>query len=218
MILTVMIFKSDIDKAHIAKMPIVRFEGRIIVIQTAKEAARAVSYLETFPIIGIDTETRPSFFKGKMNSVALLQASTEDTCFLFRLNSIGLTPEIIRLLQGERPVKVGLSLKDDFCRLHDRGRFKQRGYIELQEYVAKLGFEAMSLQKICALVLGRRLSKAQRLSNWEADVLTDSQKNYAATDAWICVEIYNRLEKLRNAGELIVEPTVKNEKNERMKK
>lgn len=203
-----MTLKSNIDKALIADMPVIQFGGRIIVVQTAEEAARAVSYLETFPLIGIDTETRPSFAKGKMNSVALLQVSTEDTCFLFRLNTIGLTPEIIRLMQDEQPVKVGLSLKDDFSRLRGRGRFEQHGIIELQEYVAKLGIEAMSLQKICALVFERKLSKAQRLSNWEADVLTDTQKIYAATDAWICVQIYNRLEALRRAGKLTVEQVV----------
>lgn len=201
-----MIIKSNIDKALIADLPVIQFEGRIIVVQTPEEAARAVSYLETFPLIGIDTETRPSFAKGKMNPVALLQVSTVDTCFLFRLNNIGLTPEISRLMQDESPLKVGLSLKDDFCRLHGRGHFEQHGYIELQDYVADLGIEAMSLQKICALVFERKLSKAQRLSNWEADVLTDAQKVYAATDAWICVQIYRRLEELKEAGELIIEP------------
>ena len=200
-----MTLKSNIDKALIADLPVIQFDGRIIVVQTAEEAARAVSYLETFPLIGIDTETRPSFAKGKMNPVALLQVSTEDTCFLFRLNSIGLPPEIARLMQEEHPVKVGLSLKDDFSRLRGRGSFEQHGYIELQDYVASLGIEAMSLQKICALVFGRKLSKAQRLTNWEADVLTDAQKTYAATDAWICVQIYKRLEELQHAGELFVE-------------
>ena len=202
-----MIIKSNIDKALIADMPVIQFDGRIIVIQTAEEAAKAVRYLETFPLIGIDTETRPSFAKGRMNPVALLQVSTEDTCFLFRLSSIGLTSDIARLMQEEKPVKVGLSLKDDFCRLHGRGNFVQHGYIELQDYVARLGIEAMSLQKICALVFGRKLSKAQRLTNWEADVLTDAQKVYAATDAWICVQIYQRLEELRTTGQLTVEPT-----------
>lgn len=206
-----MILKSNIDKALIADLPIIQFDGRIIVVQTAEEAARAVSYLETFPIIGIDTETRPSFAKGKSNPVALLQVSTNDTCFLFRLNTIGLTPDIARLMQEEHPVKVGLSLKDDFSRLHGRGRFEQHGYVELQDYVATLGIEAMSLQKICALVFGRKLSKAQRLTNWEADVLTDAQKVYAATDAWICVQLYNRLEELRASGVLIVEKVEKEE-------
>lgn len=202
-----MTLQKNIDKAQISELPTVSFDGRIIVIQSSSEAEKAFRYLASQTLVGIDTETRPAFAKGQAFGVSLLQVSTTDTCFLFRLNLIGMTQGVRDFLQSEHTVKVGLSLKDDFDRLHRKGDFKARGYVELQDYVSRLGIEAQSLQKIYALVFGRRISKSQRLSNWEADVLTDAQKAYAATDAWACLTLYNRLEELKANNQLIIEDT-----------
>ena len=198
--------KNNIAKAEIAQMESELFEGRIIVIHSAADVAKAVSYLKGFPIVGIDTETRPSFAKGKTYDVSLLQLSTEDTCFLFRLNYIGMPKELVDLLQDGRQLKVGLSLRDDLQSLRRKQDFEPRGFLDLQHYVKEMGIEAQSLQKIYALLYGKKISKAQRLTNWEADVLTDRQKGYAATDAWACVRIYKYMEELkRGQGFRIVE-------------
>ena len=198
--------KSNIAKADIAQMESELFGGRIIVIHSAADVAKAVNYLKGYPIVGIDTETRPSFAKGKTYEVSLLQLSTEDTCFLFRLNYVGMPKELVDLLQDGRQLKVGLSLRDDLQSLKRKQDFEPRGFLDLQHYVKEMGIEAQSLQKIYALLFGKKISKAQRLTNWEADVLTDRQKGYAATDAWACVRIYNYLEELkRGQGFQIVE-------------
>ena len=188
---------SNIAKADIAQMPTELFDGRIIVIHSAADVEKAVNYLKGFPILGIDTETRPSFAKGKTYGVALMQVSTEDTCFLFRLNYIGMPDALVDLLQDSRQLKIGLSLRDDIQRLQAKHRFEPRGFLDLQNYVKEIGIEAQSLQKIYALLFGKKISKSQRLTNWEADVLTDRQKGYAATDAWACVRIYKYLEELK---------------------
>lgn len=190
--------KSNIAKADIAQMPSELFGGRIIVIHSVSDVAKAVNYLKGFPIVGIDTETRPSFAKGKTYEVSLLQLSTEDTCFLFRLNYIGMPKALVDLLQDGRQLKVGLSLRDDIQNLHRKHQFEPRGFLDLQHYVKEMGIEAQSLQKIYALLFGKKISKSQRLTNWEADVLTDRQKGYAATDAWACVRIYKYLEELKH--------------------
>lgn len=187
---------SNIAKADIAQMPADLFTGRIIVIHSAADVEKAVRYLKGFPVLGIDTETRPSFAKGKTYEVALMQVSTEDTCFLFRLNYIGMPDALIELLQSNQ-LKVGLSLKDDIHSLHRKHSFEPRGFLDLQGYVKEMGIEAQSLQKIYALLFGMKISKSQRLTNWEADVLTDRQKGYAATDAWACIRIYKYLEELK---------------------
>lgn len=207
------VLKSNIDKACIADMEMAQFEGRVIVVQSVGEAEKAMAYLATCPLVGIDTETRPAFAKGQHNMVALLQVSTDDTCFLFRLNMIGFPPCMKSFFESETTVKVGLSLKDDFDRLHKKGKFEQKNYVELQEYVAHMGIEAQSLQKIYALLFGRRISKSQRLTNWEADVLTDAQKVYAATDAWACVKMYRRLEEI-TAGEYTIDTETKEGQSE----
>lgn len=188
---------SNIAKADIAQLPVELFDGRIIVIHSAADVEKAVSYLKGQPILGIDTETRPSFAKGRTYEVALMQVSTEDTCFLFRLNYIGMPDALVDLLQDGRQLKVGLSLRDDIQRLQAKHQFEPRGFLDLQHYVKELGIEAQSLQKIYALLFGAKISKSQRLTNWEADVLTDRQKAYAATDAWACVRIYKHLEELK---------------------
>lgn len=199
--------KSNIDKSEIAGMEVSAFGGRIIVVQSATEAEKAVAYLNGQPYVGIDTETRPSFRRGQSFGVSLLQISTTDTCFLFRLNRTGFTEGMRRFFQSSSPLKIGLSLRDDFSRLHSAGDFEPRGYVELQQCVAQMGFEAQSLQKIFAILFERRISKSQRLSNWEADVLTDSQKLYAATDAWACILIFEELKRLKKEGYELLSPT-----------
>lgn len=187
-------------------MPKVQFAGRIFIIYTEEEARKAVAYLNKYPIVGVDTETRPSFRKGANHKVALLQIATEDTCFLFRLNLLGLPDFLEDFLQND-VLKVGLSLKDDFAMLRkrNRGDLREGNWVELQDYVPLFGIEEKSLQKVYALLFGKKISKSQRLSNWEADVLTEAQQLYAATDAWACVMIYNYLEQLRSSGDFRVE-------------
>ena len=182
-------------------MPKVLFPGRIFVVYTESDAEKAVAYLKDQRIVGVDTETRPSFKRGTTHKVALLQISTQDTCFLFRLNRVGMPDSLQEFLMSDT-LKIGLSLKDDFNSLRKRqDMHPDRGnWIELQEYVGKFGIEDRSLQKIYANLFGEKISKNQRLSNWEADVLSEGQKLYAATDAWACVEIYNCLSELESTG------------------
>ena len=177
-------------------MPNVHFEGRIIVIDTVSDAEKAVKALSGEKIIGIDTETRPAFRKGVYHPVSLLQLSTADTCFLFRLCRIGLPATVIELLENKKIIKVGLSLHDDYQALVKRNRFTPGSFIDLQKHVIDFGIEEMSLQKIYAIIFGQRISKNQQLSNWDSDILTDKQKIYAATDAWACLKIYNHLEQI----------------------
>lgn len=174
-------------------MPTERFEGRIIVIQTEKDAEKATIYLNQQTAIGFDTETRPAFRKGVSHQIALMQLSTDDTCFLFRLNIIGLPDCLADILVNPAIEKIGLSLRDDFSAIHKRKPLVPANFIELQSYVKNYGIEDNGLQRIYGILFGKRISKGQRLSNWEADVLSDAQKMYAAIDAWACLRIFNEL-------------------------
>lgn len=208
-----MIVRRSIDKDELKELPKTVFPGRIYVVQSETEADKAVAYLKSRPAIGIDSETRPSFTKGQSHKVALLQISSEECCFLFRLNMTGLTKSLIELLENPDVIKIGLSLKDDFMMLHKRASFHQQGCVELQDYVRQFGIQDKSLQKIYAILFKEKISKSQRLSNWEADVLTDRQKQYAATDAWACLNIYNLLQELKRTGNYETAPEEKNEEN-----
>lgn len=190
------IIYNKFEKELIGSLPVVQFEGRIVVVISEGEARRAVDFLLAQPLLGFDTETRPSFKRGFQHSAALLQVSTEDICFLFRLNYLGLTPDIIRLLEDTSVAKVGLSWHDDLNGLHKLGDFKAGRFIDIQNLVGEVGIEDLSLQKLYANLFGQKISKRQQLSNWEADVLTDKQKLYAATDAWACIGIYKEIMRL----------------------
>jgi len=201
------VIKDKYDKKLIGSLPRVQFEGRIILIINEKDSKKAVDYLLTQEILGLDTETRPSFKKGMSHKVALLQVSTEDTCFLFRLNRIGMTESIKRLLEDCTVPKVGLSLHDDLRMLSHRGEFTPGKYIEIQKEVKDLGIEDLSLQKIYANIFSQKIAKNQQLSNWEADSLTEAQQIYAATDAWACIQIHKELTRLKEEGDFILEKT-----------
>jgi ribonuclease D len=195
----------------------VEFPGRVFVIYTEDEARKAVEYLSTQRIVGVDTETRPSFKRGQMHKVALLQVSTLDTCFLFRLNRIGM-PEALQDFLVSDTLKVGLSLKDDFMMLRRRKDMHPDAgnWIDLQDYVPRFGIVDKSLQRIYANLFGEKISKNQRLSNWEAEVLTEAQQLYAAIDAWACVRIYNLLQGLERTGdyELIMNQPIPDKTND----
>ena len=201
------------DKAQISSLPVAQFPGRIIVILTPGETEKAVRYLSSQPILGFDTETRPSFKRGHQHKVSLLQVSTPDTCFLFRLNHTGLTPALINLLEDRTVKKIGLSWHDDVNSLNKIGEFKTGSFIDIQDLVRELGIEDLSLQKLYANLFNQKISKRQQLSNWEADILSDKQKMYAATDAWACIMIYEEIIRLKESGdyELIIKEEQNNE-------
>jgi len=205
------IIYNKYEKERISGLPVEEFKGRIVVILTPGETERAVRYLLSQKILGFDTETRPSFKKGHQHKVSLLQVSTEDTCFLFRLNHTGLTDALIDLLEDTTVTKVGLSWHDDLYSLHKLGDFNPGLFIDIQEHVREIGIEDMSLQKLYANLFGKKISKRQQLSNWENDMLNDRQKHYAATDAWACIQLYKELVRLRDTNDYQLIVTEKHE-------
>lgn len=190
------LIQNKVDKKTIAEFPKVSFPGKIIVVLSEVEAERAVDYLLTQPVLGFDTETRPSFKKGVHHKCSLLQVSTADCCFLFRLNYIGLCPAIKRLLEDKTVTKVGLAWSNDAHGLHELGDFDMGTFVDLQDMARKIGIVDQSLMKLYANVFGERISKREQLTNWERDVLEDSQKRYAAIDAWACVRLYCEFKRM----------------------
>jgi len=183
----------SITREEIATFDTEEFYGRIFVVDTPEQAEQAVKYLSGFANLGFDTETRPTFTKGNLNSVALIQLATDKRCYLFRLNRIGFSSSLIQLLSDANIQKIGLSLKDDFNSMRRSMKFVPQGFIDLQKIVSNYNIADISLQKIYAILFHKRISKSQRLSNWEAETLSDAQKKYAALDAWACLKIYEKI-------------------------
>lgn len=187
---------NKFDKATINALPLVEYPHKINVILNEYEAERAVEHLLTCDILGVDTETKPAFRRGQNHKVALLQVATRDQCFLFRLNHLGMPQSLIKLLSNRMVPMVGLSWHDDIISLHRRAEFTPGWFIDIQDIIGNLGIEDKSLQKLYANLFGEKISKRQRLTNWEADVLTDKQKEYAAIDAWACINLYDEIMRL----------------------
>ena len=187
----------SITKEEISTLPVEEFPGRIIVIDTLKDTEKALFYLSQFNKVGFDTETRPNFKKGCNHKISLMQISTDEVCFLFRLNKIDIPPLLADFLASEQILKIGVSLKDDFWAIRRRKEIELANFFDLQRYVGQFGIEDVSLQKIYAILFKKKITKGQRLSNWEAAEFTEAQKKYAALDAWACLKIYNQLTEIR---------------------
>lgn len=190
-------YARRISKEELEALPVVAFAGNVVVINTVAEAEAAVLALRASGcIIGFDTETRPAFQRGVFYKVALLQLSAGNTCYLFRLCKIKTLDPVRGLLEDPDVVKVGLSTHDDFANLRKWGELEPKGFIELQHLVTRYGIEDISLAKIYGILFRKKISKRQRLTNWESDPLTDKQIAYAALDAVACVEIYEELSRM----------------------
>jgi hypothetical protein len=211
------ILYSKFDKEAIHELPQVLFTGRIIVITSEKKAEKAVDFLLKQSILGVDTETRPVFRKGQSYKVSLLQVATHDTCFLFRLNILGITPSIKRLLENTETKMIGLSWHDDLLALHKRSDFKKGNFIDLQDIIGDLGIKDLSLQKLYANIFRQKISKRQRLTNWNNETLSEKQKQYAATDAWACIQLYEEIMRLKVSGDYQLVQVEEESKNNEVK-
>ena len=186
-------FTDKISNEETAALPAIEFKGEIRIIEHERDIVPACKFLMKQAVVGFDTETRPSFRPGVTFRVSLLQLSTPTVCYLFRLNKIPLAKPILQLLESSDVLKIGADVAGDLRSLRQIRHFRDAGFVDLQTIAPQWGIGEKSLRKLSAIVLGRRVSKAQRLSNWEAATLTDKQQLYAATDAWVCTRIYEQL-------------------------
>ena len=186
-------YQNEISKEEVAALELIRYEGPICVIDSMEAFEQEIERIEQEPVLGFDTETRPSFKKGKVYPTSLIQISSLEQSWILRVNRIGYPKRLLKLLSGEIPLKIGLGLQDDLRKLRADFQFEPHGFLDLQNYVAAFRIDEKGLKKISGIVLNRRISKSQQVSNWDADVLSEAQLRYAATDAWICLMIYNSL-------------------------
>jgi len=191
-------YPAKIDKDIVRELPVAQTDCEIEVIDSANEVATAVDCLMQEEVVGFDTETKPSFTHGKSNKIALMQISTAKKCFLFRLQMIGKSEALKNFLENEKIKKIGLALHGDLRNLRVWDKFTPKNFIDLQKIVIQYGIEELGLQRIYAIIFGKKISKSQQLSNWEAKILNQAQQIYAATDAWACREIYLKLIENKN--------------------
>lgn len=187
------VFQNNISAYEIQNYDLCWFKGRIVMVDNMTVFKSVMPGLFKEKYLGFDTETKPSFRKGHKNKISLIQFSTADTAYLFRINKIGFPDDFARLFADAGILKIGVAVRDDIRYLKALSKFSTEGFIDLQSYVKEFGIESSGLKKLTAIVLGFRISKRQQVSDWEARELTEAQQIYAATDAWVCREIYLKL-------------------------
>jgi ribonuclease D len=186
-------YSANITAEEIAGHKLSWFRGEIVLVDDLKSFYSVIPRLTSTDLLGFDTETKPNFTKGRRNKVSLIQLSTENLAVLFRINKIGLPEELLRLLSDSSVVKAGVAIHDDIRFLKGVKKFLPDGFIDLQSFVKNFGIESSGLKKLTAIILGFRISKRQQVTDWEADQLSEAQQIYAATDAWVCHQIYRKL-------------------------
>jgi ribonuclease D len=189
--------KTTITNDEINELPLGAFEGKVIVVEDARNLAKTFDEINHHKIVGFDTETKPVFVRGHQNKVALMQIALPEKVFLIRINHTGLQPEIIQFLENESVAKAGVALRDDIKALQRLKHFEPHGVVELANLAKKAGLEIEGVKKLTGLLLGFRISKSVQTSNWESPSLNEKQISYAATDAWVCLEIFKKLNRIK---------------------
>jgi len=187
------IYKENISIDEIKELELSWFTGEIVMVDNMEKFFSVMPRLRKAKVLGFDTETKPSFKKGRTNKVSLIQLADENLACLFRLNRIGIPDELISLLTDPKIIKAGVAIHDDIKLLSGLKKFNPEAFIDLQTFVKSFGIESSGLKKLTAIILGFRISKRQQVTDWEAPELSEAQQIYAATDAWVCQQIYNRL-------------------------
>jgi ribonuclease D len=185
--------QKTISHDEINNLPLKSFQGKIVLITEAKDLLKAFKEIQEHDVVGFDTETKPAFVKGQIHKVSLLQLAIPNKVFLIRLNFTGFDADVTKFLENEKILKAGVGIRDDIKFLHRLGKFTAGGFTELSSMARDAGLEVESVKKLTALLLGFRISKGAQTSNWEAPTLNEKQIMYAATDAWVCLEIFKKL-------------------------
>lgn len=189
-------YKKSIEKEEINKLPKAWFEGTTHVIVNEDQYQQAIAKLRGQKLLGFDTETRPAFRKGEVYDISMLQLATENEAFLFRLHMYPLQKEVVDILANETIIKAGVAVRDDIKGLKKLAPHEASGFVELADLAKKLGIKQLGLRSLTAMILDQRLSKKNKLTNWEQKSLNTEQLGYAATDAWLGLRLYQRMREL----------------------
>lgn len=188
-------YKRKITKEEINSLPLRRYDGDICLIRNEGELQYAVNRMKEEDLLGFDTETRPTFRKGKINLPSLVQLACSDVVFLIQLNWVPFSEPLISLLADDSILKTGVAVRDDIKDLQKLSPFTDRGVVDLGEIARHIGLETHGLRNLAANLLDFRISKGAQCSNWANKELTHQQIVYAATDAWVSRLIHIKMEE-----------------------
>lgn len=188
-----MSFTKSITKEELMELPLSGYKGKVVIASTEESIQKAMEEINEFSVVGFDTEARPTFKKGQIRHISLIQIGTPEKVYLLRIMNTGLLSCVVDFMENPKIIKVGIGLDDDFNLLNNLKPFDQQGFLDLNKKFAEIGALNVGARNLAGMIMGIRISKSAQTSNWEVEQLTEKQIRYAATDAWICLEIYQKL-------------------------
>jgi ribonuclease D len=186
----------SISREAMSELPVCRYEGRVCVVATRSELTDALADIQQERVVGFDTETRPAFKKGERYDPSLVQVATAAAVYLFQLRRVDVIPGLAQVMANARIVKAGVAVARDVQDLKQVFAFAERSVFDLGVVARRRGLEQTGVRNLAGILLGCRVPKGSRTSNWASSALTPAQISYAATDAWICRELYLRMQGL----------------------
>lgn len=186
-------YPKTISNEDVNKLELKAYEGHIELVENYADLKKALNKIKKHSVVGFDTETKPNFTKGNKNDVSLIQIALPDIVYLVRIKDMGIPEILMQFLESGDILKIGVALQDDLKDLQRIVDFNPEGFLELNKLVTPIGIESNGLRKLTAIILGFRISKSAQTSNWENERLTAKQQQYAATDAWVCLTMYDDL-------------------------
>lgn len=187
---------TEITKEAINDLPLWKFEGEITVLENDADWDEVIPKLWNSPVLGFDTEAKPAFKKGVYNPVSLIQLATEEEVFVIRNLLCGFPGDLVRIFEDPAIIKVGAGIRDDIKDLQKLRKFDPAGFEDISTIAEQNNVRQIGAKNLTAIFLSKRISKAQQTSNWERERLSQAQLDYAATDAYLCLKVYQEFQKL----------------------
>ena len=189
-----------LSREEINRLPLAAYRGPIHVVRARPQMLAAIRELRREPLLGFDTEKRPSFTKGESHPPALLQLAGRQDVYIFQLHILGLPSELTDLLANGHIIKAGVAIGRDLQELRQMTEFEPRGVVDIGACAMKSGMKHHGLRGLAAVLLGCRISKGAQLTNWERPDLPGPALQYAATDAWVSRRIYEAMKEHGRLG------------------
>jgi ribonuclease D len=188
--------QRTISRDEVVALPIQRYEGETVVVGSPAELERAREDFAQEALVGIDTETRPAFRKGESYHPSLVQVATAKAVYLFQIQQLDCSSVLNELISSEKTVKAGVSLAYDLRQLKQVFPFDEKAVVDVGWAAKRQKLEQTGVRNLAALFLGMRIPKGAKTTNWSSRTLSPQQIAYAATDAWVCRQLYLRFEEL----------------------
>ena len=184
-----------LSKNEINALPLIQYDGDIEILTSKDNIQAAINDLKNYDLIGFDTETKPTFVKGPLNPPSIMQLACDDKVYIFQFDNDEIFKQLSLILSNKNITKCGVSVDRDLIELMYLSPFDPISFVDLGNVARENEIPHHGLRGLVAMFLKHRISKGSQTSDWSRISLSDSQISYAATDAWVSLELFKIFDK-----------------------